>query len=209
MKSSSWSLEDSSVAAELTHFVAEKCAQVRAEARAPGHPMISQSFFTAAEKGNWPEVFKSLAAMRQVAWEGQGSSSASRLTVVYPVEWAVVNEIGAALEEFGASEEKYAIAFACDIIRSIPAGSIFFGGTDSGRFLVTAMSGSHINADPFFTLTQNALADSRSYLRYVRGMYGSRIYVPTEPMLESQTSAQQLPTPLANLLEQLKRMKER
>jgi hypothetical protein len=35
-------------------------------------------------------------------------------------------------------------------------------------------------ATPFFTLTQNALADHRSYLRYARSMYGSRIYIPTE-----------------------------
>jgi len=35
-----------------------------------------------------------------------------------------------------------------------------------------------LKADPFFTLTQNALADS-SYLDYLRGMYGDRIHVPT------------------------------
>jgi len=182
MKNSSWSVEDSAVATELRRFVVEKCAQVRAEPRAPGHPMgaISQSFFTAAENRDWRELFDSLGAMRQASREGQSSSSSSRLTVVYPVEWAVVNEVGAALEEFAASDEKYAIAFARDIISSIRPESIYFGGTDPGRFLVTALSMSHANGDPFFTLTQNALADSRSYLRYMRGMYGSRIYIPTE-----------------------------
>src|SRR5205807_1705788 len=134
--------------AELKRFVVEKCAQVRAETRAPEHAMgpISKSFFTAAENGDWRGVFDGLTAMRQSAREGQSSSSGSRLTVVYPVEWAVVNEIGAALEEFAGSEEKYAIAFARDIISSIPPGSIYFGGTDSGRFLVTALSRSHVNA---------------------------------------------------------------
>src|SRR2546428_13464279 len=153
MKSSSWSLEGSAVAAELKRFVAEKCAQVQAETRAPGREMgaISKSFFTAAENGDWHAVFDSLAAMRQAAREGQSGSSGSGLTAVYPVEWAVVNEIGAALEEFAASEEKYAIAFVRDIISSIQPGSIYFGGTDSGRFLVTALSRSHVNADPFFT----------------------------------------------------------
>jgi hypothetical protein len=96
------------------------------------------------------------------------------------VEWAAVNEIGAALEEFAAGEEEYAVTFARDIIASIPPGSIYFGGTDPGRFLVTALSHSHVNADPFFTITQNALVDFRSYLRYVRGMYGGRIYIPTQ-----------------------------
>jgi hypothetical protein len=91
-----------------------------------------------------------------------------------------VNEVGAALEAFAEGDEKYAIAFARDIINSIPPGSIYFGGTDSGRFLVTALSRSHVNGAPFFTITQNGLADQRSYLRYVRGMYGNRIYVPTD-----------------------------
>jgi hypothetical protein len=64
------------------------------------------------------------------------------------------------------------------IIHSIPAGSIYFGGTDPGRGLVTALCESHAEARPFYTLTQNALADSR-YLDYARSMYGNRIYIPT------------------------------
>jgi hypothetical protein len=182
MRTSSWSLESSVVAAELKRFIAEKCAQVRAEVRASGHEMgmESKSLFTAAEKGDWGGVFNSLEAMHEAAKERQGGSTKWDSQVVYPVEWAAVNEIGAALEEFATWPENYAIAFARDIINSIPPGSIYFGGTDPGRFLVTAMSTSHVNADPFFIITQNALIDSRSYLRYVRGMFGSRIYIPTE-----------------------------
>ena len=36
-----------------------------------------------------------------------------------------------------------------------------------------------MNADPFYTLTQNALADG-GYLAYLRGMYGDKIYTPTD-----------------------------
>src|ERR1019366_6811363 len=56
---------------------------------------------------------------------------------------------------------------------------IYFGGTDPGRFIVTAMCKSQPDADPFFTLTQNALADG-TYLDYLRSMYGGKIYVPTQ-----------------------------
>ena len=35
-----------------------------------------------------------------------------------------------------------------------------------------------IDGDPFFTLTQNALADG-TYLEYLRAMYGGKIYTPT------------------------------
>ena len=179
MNTSGWSLESSAVAPELKRFIAEKCAQVRAEVRAPEHPMSpeSSSFFAAAERCDWPGLFDAIAAMHRAMREGK---SRSAQWAVYPVEWAVVNEIGAALEEFTAGAEEYAIAFARDIINSIPPGGIYFGGTDSGRFLVTALSRSHTNGDPFFTITQNALADHRSYLRYLRGIYGSQIYIPTE-----------------------------
>ena len=179
MGKSTWSLERSAASSELKRFIAEKCAQVRAEPRAPEHPQspASSSFFEAAERADWPGVFDAIVEMHRAMREGRSRNAP---WAVYPVEWAVVNEVGATLEEFAAGEEKFAIAFARDIINSIPPGSIYFGGTDSGRFLVTALSRSHINGEPFFTITQNALADHRSYLRYLRGMYGSRIYVPTE-----------------------------
>ena len=41
------------------------------------------------------------------------------------------------------------------------------------------MEKSQVNADPFFLLTQNALADG-TYLAYLRGMYGGKIYTPTD-----------------------------
>src|SRR5262245_6717830 len=174
MRTSFWSLENSDVATELKQFITEKCAQVRAETRAPEHPMSPESslFFAAAERCDWPGLFDAIAAMHLAMREGKSQGAQ---WAVYPVERAVVNEIGAALEEFAAGEEQYAIAFARDIINSIPAGSIYFGGTDPGRFLVTALSRSHTNGEPFFTVAQNWLTDGRSYLRYVRGMYGDRI----------------------------------
>jgi hypothetical protein len=39
-------------------------------------------------------------------------------------------------------------------------------------------SPSHEKADPFFTITQNALADEH-YLQYLRLLYGNRIYIPS------------------------------
>src|ERR1019366_1197112 len=47
-----------------------------------------------------------------------------------------------------------------------------------GRFLITALQKSQVAGDPFFTLTQNALADM-SYLDYLRSMYGNKLYIPT------------------------------
>jgi tetratricopeptide (TPR) repeat protein len=75
-------------------------------------------------------------------------------------------------------EPKYTALLADGIINSIPAGSIYFGGTDPGRGVPTAFCKSHVAGDPFFTVTQNALADG-TYLEYLRTMYGGKIYTPT------------------------------
>jgi hypothetical protein len=69
--------------------------------------------------------------------------------------------------------------FGTNIIASIPAGSIYLGGTDAGRFIITALQKSQVQADPFFTLTQGSLPDA-GYLEYLRGMYGAKIYTPTD-----------------------------
>ena len=108
---------------------------------------------------------------------GQYEGSVNDPAVSSPV-WQTIIEVQTAFDAFTRGGTKYPLAFGEGIIQSIPAGSIYFGGTDPGRGLVTALCESHAQAKPFFTLTQNALADSR-YLDYLRSMYGSRIYIPT------------------------------
>src|SRR5206468_8634844 len=71
------------------------------------------------------------------------------------------------------------LAFGRDIIKSIPPGSIYFGESDWGRFVVTALCKSQIDGDPFFTLTQPGLLDG-TYLNYLREMYSSHIYTPSQ-----------------------------
>ena len=101
--------------------------------------------------------------------------------------WGPVMEIGMAYKIVLEAEPEYVREFGEGIIQSIPAGSIYFGGTDAGRELVTALCRSQPEADPFFTLTQNGLADP-TYLDYLRRMYGGKIYVPTAD--DAQTTFQ-------------------
>jgi len=157
-----WSLDQSAVSGQLKAFIAAKEAQARALAKAEGKELPPEyaTFFATVAKGDSQSV----------------SNIYERL--LHGAEWQPALETHGALEEFAAGNDKYAIAFGQGIINSIPQGSIYFGGTAPGRFLVTALSKSHINADPFFTLTQNWLGDN-SYLDYVRAMYGSRIAIPT------------------------------
>lgn len=165
------SLKDPATAAQLKQFVADKKSQAYATGDKPS-PELDE-FFAAAEKGDWLTVSNQLGRLLNGL---TGSRSAA------------VREVWGALEAFGAGDEKYSAIFGNDIINSIPPGSIYFGGTDPGRFVITAMQKSQIAGDPFFTLTQNALADI-TYLDYLRSMYGGKIYIPTAE--DSQNCSQE------------------
>ena len=124
--------------------------------------------------GDWLAASNCEAQLRQR--NGQYGSVTNDPTVNNPV-WQPFSEAYMALEQFATGEPKYAREFADGIIGSIPPGSVYFGGTDAGRGLVTALWGSQSHAQPFFTLTQNALI-SEDYLAYLRETYGTRLYIP-------------------------------
>ena len=168
------SLKNPEVAAQLKSFVTEKEAQ--ANAATNKMPSEFKAFFAAAAKGDWLTVSNTFVEFRKHA--GQYEHSGKTDERLHGTAWQAVLENWGALDAFGEGDEKYSAMFGNDIIESIPAGSIYFGGTDPGRFIVTAMQKSHVNGDPFFTLTQNALTDG-TYLDYLRSMYGEKIYIPT------------------------------
>ena len=167
-------IRDPAVTAQLKSFVAEKRAQ--ADAATNAAPDGYAAYFAAAERGDWQSVSNLFGNFRKHA--GQYEHTGKTDERLRGTKWQAIIEIWGTLDAFGEGDPKYSAAFANDIIHSIPPGSIYFGGTDPGRFLVTGMEKSQVNGDPFFLVTQNALADS-TYLDYVRGMYGDRIYIPT------------------------------
>ena len=164
------------IRAQLISFAAAKERQARSLASAEGKelPPKAEKLFSAIENAHWEEATNDYAELRR------------RMTTdsaLYGSWWNPVLETFAAAEQFTLGDDKYAAAYGNDIIQSIPPGSIYFGGTDPGRFIVTAMEKSQIDGDPFFGLTQNALEDG-SYLDYLRSMYGNRIYIPTAADLQ-------------------------
>jgi len=159
---------------QLKSFVAEKEAQANAATNET--PSLFGAFFAAAAKGDWLTVSNRFVEFRKRA--GQYEHTGKTDERLRGTAWQTVLETWGALDAFGEGDEKYSAAFGNDIIASIPSGSIYFGGTDPGRFIVTALCKSQVKADPFFVLTQNALADS-THLDYLRAMYGEKIYVPT------------------------------
>lgn len=176
----SWSyIEDPEVTFQLKNFVAEKMAQANSATNEPAPGFAA--YFAAAQKGDWLAVSNEFNDFANHAPQYQHSGTDD--TRLRGTSWDAVVEIWGAMDAFAGGGQKYSALYANNIIESIPSGSIYFGGTDAGRFLITAMQKSQVDGDPFFTLTQNALADG-SYLDYLRSMYGDKIYIPTAKELQ-------------------------
>ena len=163
------------IAEQLQRFIAEKEALARAVAASEGKKVLPEleDLFAAAHRADVEEIEKVCNILRQ--------PEPPRDLAPYCLhgsQWSVALEIWGAFREL-SPPNYYVGAFGRDVIASIPPGSIYFGGTDAGRFVVSALSRSHTKADPFFTITQNALMD-KTYLRYLRTIYGDRIWIPTE-----------------------------
>jgi hypothetical protein len=180
---SSWSLDKSEASAQLKQFLATQEIQSRSLAKQEGIKLPSEfdAFYKAAETGDWQDATNLFQKMRK-RLDGDSSLLGSW--------WSATMDANGVFEVFPQGD-KYAIAFGNDIIQSIPDGSIYFGAFDPRRFLVTALSESHADGKPFFTVSQNALTDV-TYLQYVRAMYGGKIHMPTDE--DSQKSFQDYKT---------------
>jgi len=165
--------------AQLESFAQAKLEQSEELAAKAGESISSefQRFFDAALKGDWQTVTNRYAyfKLHHPQYAGRTDASDVNLSTAY---WQPVLEICLAYDQVVNCDPKYTALLADGIINSIPAGGIYFGGTDPGRGVPTAFSRSQVNGDPFFTLTQNALANA-SYLDYLRATYGGKISTPT------------------------------
>ncbi|EEF57330.1 M56 family metallopeptidase, partial [Pedosphaera parvula] len=161
-----------------TFFTAKEKQSLELAAKAGETNLLPEfhPYFDAAAKGDWQTVSNIYADFHRRHPQYANSTGDTNLIVSY---WQPLLETGLAYKEVASDEARYVQTFIDETINSIPAGSIYFGGTDPGRGLITAFIKSHQDADPFFVLTQNALADS-SYLEYLQTMYGGKIYVPSK-----------------------------
>lgn len=163
------------LAEQLQRFVAEKEALARSVAASEGKRVLPEleNLFAAARRDDLEGIENVCNILRQA-----GPPRDLKPYCLHASQWSVALEIWGAFREL-SPPNYYVGAFGRDVIASIPAGNIYFGGTDAGRFVVSALCESHTNADPFFTVTQNALMD-KTYLRYLRTIYSDRIWLPTE-----------------------------
>ena len=161
--------------AQLEKFSAAKEAQAKMLAAAAGETIYPQfqKYFDAAKKGDFRTITNMYADFRkyhpQYAHEGDKDWRPAYRTSY----WQPMLEISLVYDQFASSDAKFMQQAAHDLIDSIPPGSIYFGGTDPGRGLPTAFSKSQVDADPFYTLSQNPLTDP-TYEEYLREMYGEK-----------------------------------
>jgi len=121
--------------------------------------------------------------------QGAASNRFAKISSLTNALFAPIQETMGAYEQFHAWNGAMLRKFADGILRSIPDGSVYFGGTDPGRFVITAVrdverSPGIFVATPKFVITQNALINA-SYINYLRVTYGDRLWVPAETNIEA------------------------
>ncbi len=207
-KRSAWNvIKNPETVQMLKGFVAAKKAQAYADTN--GVPPEIRAMFKYAERGDWQALSNSVSELKERIsyWDSLGygmprsndyrgavedliSEVAKKVGSPLPWDyWApprlkgtageTIKEVYGAFDAFVTGDEKYSTEFGREIIDSIPAGSIYFGGSDPGRFIVTTMCKSQPDGNPLFTLGQNSL-DDKTCRDYLRSMYGGKIYIPTE-----------------------------
>jgi len=144
------------------------------EAQVP--PMVWKAF-QAGIGGEWTALTKLYPTVNELTWEDPEQGETTRLAA------QPLKEAYGAYDVWSHVSKHCADAFTRDILNSIPAGSVYFGGTDAGRFLITAAVAGAEPADRFVVLTQNALADG-AYLEYLRALHARDLSVPTDQDLQ-------------------------
>ena len=134
-----------------------------------------RKFFDAATEGDWKRADKLYEKFRLKS--GQWETRRQPDPDIWNELWNPVHEVGWAYRLFTTWDPRSIDLFARTIIDAIPDDSIFFGGTDAGRFIIAAFVAAEERSN-VYVLTQNALADI-SYLNYIEDLYGKELQMLT------------------------------
>jgi len=161
---------------DVAAFIAAKRKQTETTARELEVRLPDEvtKMFDAAGSGDWQSTSNLFSKIITKYKPEEYSSARGRLA---PEVWYAVQEVGGFCEFLAFRDTKFIRLFAEDTFKLIPEGSVYFGGTDPGRFIITALSRSHTKGEPFFTITQNQLV-ATNYLEYLRRMYGAQLKLP-------------------------------
>jgi hypothetical protein len=166
--------------AELARFIAAKQQQVRDLSGRITNPVpaIVWKYFDAVRVDDW-ETATNLADRIDAASSRYIQATNDVMTpALRTLIWPAISESIGAYGEFHDWNNRWLHRFGREIIDSIPRNGIYFGGTDPGRFVISALCESQVEGKPFFTITQNQLADW-TYVEYLHVIYGKKLRLPT------------------------------
>jgi hypothetical protein len=133
----------------------------------------ARSYFRLAREGDLQNARRVLQGLRD---HGDAEGSPTLAPGLRPLLHPPLRDVQLALDVYAEGAGKFAEAFGEGIVKSIPPGSIYWGG-DRGFPIV--FSKPSTAGDPFFVLTQNGLADG-SYLEFARAAFGEKFQMLTE-----------------------------
>jgi len=138
-------------------------------------PQGMKEFFEAAEKGDWLAVSNRFRSFQVSDDRRDGVRPEVQNELWSPIlETLGMYEV---IEEWKGDSALIAM-FYKPVMSSMPRNSIYLGGTDHGRFVITAVNA--VMAEPqVFCITQNALADI-SYMAHLRAVYGKELWIPQQ-----------------------------
>jgi len=132
----------------------------------------AEAFFRVASTGHWESVSNQFEQVKQ---QGAYGTAVPQLRNEL---WATIHETIGIWEVWVGWKEDSSLLrmFYEPVLASMPNGSIYFGGTDYGRFVITTVNELQ-ETSSVFCITQNALADN-TYAAYLRAVYGDSIWLP-------------------------------
>jgi len=136
-------------------------------------PEKAHEFFKAAEAGDWSSVSNRFQDLKL-------PGPYSIIPELRNELWSPVLETLGGYEQWVEWKKDSALLkmFYQPVLTSMPKGSVYFGGTDPGRFVITTANAIK-QAPDVYCLTQNALADG-TYTAYLRAVFGKDLWIPSE-----------------------------
>jgi hypothetical protein len=138
-------------------------------------PPEGREFFQAAEAGDAIAVSNCFERI----WNPGGQEVPNGpLPGFHNVLYVPVLETRWAYKQFQGWDEAMLARFADGVFRSLPARSIYFGGAGPAQYIVSTIR--DVAREPDMFIIQQTWLGDGSCLDYLRVLYGSRIWLPSE-----------------------------
>lgn len=163
------------VSGVIADFARERGAAMLRVANQQGLAVPSEyeELLAAMEAGDWPSASNRFERIKARIGQYEDSESDPALDNAL---WPYAQEAAGAFEQAALWDPDLLDLYAEEMMRAIPDGAVYFGGTDPGRFVITAYR--IVGERPFHVITQNALADAQ-YMAYLRETADPELDIPS------------------------------